>query len=559
MEKRLQMKALEDLTKEQLINDLVALRRRINELEKIEEDKKKYETELNRARAMFEGLFEFAPDAVLLVNHEGRIIRVNRQGERLFGYPRSELLDTQLEILLPERFREKHMEHRRKYLAEPHVRPMGRELELYGRRKDGSEFHVDVALGPLRIEQDIFVLAVIRDFSEFKKSEASRLRELSISTATIESMPGSFYLLDEQGNLLRWNKNLEQVSGYSASEIAEMHLPDFFAGEDKRTIEQKIGEGFSEGQFTVEGGLVSKAGLKTCHFFTGLRIEINQAQCLVVIGIDITERKRIEAELRKARDELEIKVEQRTKELKVANTALRFYVNKLETSNAELENFAFVASHDLQEPLRKIRSFADRIKSLHGDSLSEKGIDYLERMQQAGARMQALILDLLKYSRITTTPEPFAVVDLRASIEEVLLDLKVLIEETNGSVEVEDLPVIQADVVQMRQLFQNLIANSLTFHDNKRPVVRVYSSTDCSAEFHEICVEDNGIGFDERYLDKIFKPFKRLHGRVYPGTGIGLAISKKIVERHGGEITARSKPGEGATFIVRLPRSEKRQ
>src|SRR5208283_5023662 len=154
------MKALEDLTKEQLINDLIELRRRISELEKIEKDKKRYEGELNRVRAMFEGLFEFAPDAILVVNHDGRIIRANKQTERLFGYPRNELLDTPIEILLPERFREEHKEHRRKYLAGPHVRPMGKELELYGRRKDSSEFHVDVALGPLQIEQDLFVLAV---------------------------------------------------------------------------------------------------------------------------------------------------------------------------------------------------------------------------------------------------------------------------------------------------------------------------------------------------------------------------------------------------------------
>ena len=241
------MKTLEDLTKEQLIDDLIALRRRISELETIEEDKKKYEEELNRVRAMFEGLFEFAPDAILVVNHEGRIIRVNKQTERLFGYSRSELLDAPLEILLPERFREIHKEHRRKYLGEPHVRPMGRELELYGRRKDSSEFHVDIALGPLQIEQDLFVLAVVRDFTEFKKSEAGRLREKSISDATIDNMPGIFYLLDEQGKLLRWNKNLEQASGYSALEISKMHFLDFFPGQDKETMAQTIAA-FTNGQ-----------------------------------------------------------------------------------------------------------------------------------------------------------------------------------------------------------------------------------------------------------------------------------------------------------------------
>jgi PAS domain S-box-containing protein len=244
------METLKDLTKEQLIDDLIELRRRISELEKIEKDKKKYEEELDRVKAMFEGLFEFAPDAILVVNPEGRIIRVNKQTERLFGYSRNELLDTPLEILLPERLREIHKEHRRKYMAEPHVRPMGRDLELYGRRKDSSEFHVDIALGPIQIEQDILVLAVVRDFTEFKKSEAGRLREKTISDATIDNMPGIFYLLDEQGKLLRWNKNLEQASGYSALEISKMHFVDFFVGQDKETMEQSIAV-FTNGHTSV--------------------------------------------------------------------------------------------------------------------------------------------------------------------------------------------------------------------------------------------------------------------------------------------------------------------
>jgi PAS domain S-box-containing protein len=292
-----QMKTLEDLTKEQLINDLVALRKRMSELEKIEEDKKKNELELSRTRAMFEGLFEFAPDAILVVDQNGRIIRVNNQTERLFGYSRSELLDRQLEILLPERFRETHKEHRKMYLAEPRVRPMGRELELYGRRKDGSEFHVDIALGPLKIEQDFFVLAVIRDFTGFKQSESDRLKEKSLSDATIENMPGIFYLVDEQGNFLRWNKNLEKASGYSTLEISKMCLQDFFDGEDKEAIEQTVAN-LGDAQFSAEAGLSSKDGGKTPYFFTGSQVNIDRAQCLVGIGVDMTERKQMEKMLR---------------------------------------------------------------------------------------------------------------------------------------------------------------------------------------------------------------------------------------------------------------------
>lgn len=184
LEKMLRMKTLEDLTKEQLINDLVLLRQQISELEEIGKERAKYEEELNRTKAMFEGLFEFAPDAILVVSQEGHIVRANKQAVRLFGYLENEMTGIELENLLPERFREKHKEHRQRYMADPHVRPMGRELELYGRRKDGSEFRVDIALGPIRIEQEHYVLAVIRDFTERKRLE----QELAAACDSLEIM-----------------------------------------------------------------------------------------------------------------------------------------------------------------------------------------------------------------------------------------------------------------------------------------------------------------------------------------------------------------------------------
>ncbi|MFZ0931756.1 MAG: PAS domain S-box protein [Syntrophobacteraceae bacterium] len=354
------MKALEDLTKEQLINDLIELRRRISELEKIEKDKKRYEEELNRVRAMFEGLFEFAPDAILVVNHDGRIIRANKQAERLFGYPRNELLDTPIEILLPERFREEHKEHRRKYLAGPHVRPMGKELELYGRRKDGSEFHVAIALGPLQIEQDLFVLAVVRDFTEFKKSEEGCLREKNISDATIDNMPGIFYLVDEQGRVLRWNKNLEQASGYSALEISRMRFLDFFAGQDKETMVRSIGV-FANGHSSVEADLTSKDGSKTAYFFTGSRIDIARAQWLVGIGVDITERKRMELALRDSAENLN-----------EVNSALKALLRQRDEDRKEFEEAVLLNVKNLIFP------YFEKLRSSHLDNNQKTWLDILE-------------------------------------------------------------------------------------------------------------------------------------------------------------------------------------
>jgi two-component system sensor kinase FixL len=250
-------------------------------------------------------------------------------------------------------------------------------------------------------------------------------------------------------------------------------------------------------------------------------------------------------------------------ERKEAAEALERKASELARSNAELEQFAFVASHDLQEPLRKIRAFGDRLKMKCDAALPAEGVDYLERMQNAAARMQTLIADLLTFSRVISRTEPFVEVDLGLVTREVLSDLEVRVEKVGATVKVGDLPKIQADPMQIRQLLQNLIGNALKFQPpGVKPQVqiaaRLVEPTDeysvGGATLCELTVQDNGIGFDEKYLEKIFAVFQRLHNRQeYEGTGIGLAVCRRIVDRHGGSITARSKPGEGATFIVQLP------
>jgi two-component system, LuxR family, sensor kinase FixL len=234
---------------------------------------------------------------------------------------------------------------------------------------------------------------------------------------------------------------------------------------------------------------------------------------------------------------------------------------QLELSNRELQDFAFVASHDLQEPLRKIQAFGDRLRLKCADVLSDEGQDYLTRIQNAAKRMQTLIDDLLSFSRITTKAQPFVSIDLADIMREVISDLEIRIQEAGGQVEVGDLPILEADPMQMRQLLQNLISNALKFHQPETaPLIRIQSQdlAQNGDRYCQITVADNGIGFDEKYLDRIFTVFQRLHGRSeYEGTGVGLAICRKIVERHGGSITAISQPGSGATFLVTLPLHQK--
>ncbi|MGE0684636.1 MAG: ATP-binding protein, partial [Candidatus Binatia bacterium] len=300
---------------------------------------------------------------------------------------------------------------------------------------------------------------------------------------------------------------------------------------------------------------------------------------------EMSERQRAEEELRQAHGALELRVQERTTELAQANVELRRengerrraeealarQAKELARSNHDLEHFAHVASHDLQEPLRKILAFGDRLKVKCGQDLNVQGLDYLERMRSAATRMQTLIGDLLAFSRVGTRLRPFVPVDLSVVAQTIVSDLEISIQRVNGTVQINKLPTIDADSAQMGQLLQNLIGNALKFHRaGVPPVVKVWSAIlqaegpegnkiSSSQQCH-IWVKDNGIGFDEQYLAQAFQPFQRLVSRDdYEGTGMGLAICQKIVERHGGSITAQSALGEGTTFLITLPMQQPTQ
>jgi signal transduction histidine kinase/streptogramin lyase len=257
-------------------------------------------------------------------------------------------------------------------------------------------------------------------------------------------------------------------------------------------------------------------------------------------------------ELQKARHELEQRVEQRTAQLAQRN-------EELARSNTDLRDFAYVASHDLQEPLRAIMNFGGLLHSRYSDNLDERGQDYLHRMRRAASRSQDLIQGLLAFSRVTQRTEPFVSVDLGEIVRDVVEDLEIRLQQSNGEIHWDDLPTIEADATQMRQLLQNLLHNAIKFRRPQEPPrIDVYAhpltGTTANETIYELTVKDNGIGFDPKYADRIFTIFQRLHGRdEYEGTGVGLTICRKIAERHRGHIKADSTPGEGTTFTVTLP------
>ena len=317
---------------------------------------------------------------------------------------------------------------------------------------------------------------------------------------------------------------------------------------------------------------VAKLGAAAANIGQGdleTRVDVSSGDELGELGLSFN---RMAEGLQQATARLEEgnrKLTQEVSERKRAEDELKMLAANLEISNRDLQDFASVASHDLQEPLRKILAFGDRLRSKCSDTLSEQGQDYLQRMMDAAQRMRDLIDDLLTLSRVSSQGNSNVPVDLAAVVEQVISDLEVANEQSGGRIEVGELTTIDADPTQMRQLLQNLISNALKFHKPDEPIVVKVKSRILDdymlddngddavgagvAKMVELTVEDTGIGFDEIYSDRIFKVFQRLHGKdQYSGTGLGLALCRKIAERHNGTITAKSKPGHGAKFIVTL-------
>ena len=426
--------------------------------------------------------------------------------------------------------------------------------ELTKVRKDGSRFPAVVSVTALRDAQDSIIgyLLIGTDNTARKQIEEERtkldqekqrlLRELEQSAERsrllIEGVRDyALFTMDPEGRVTSWNTGAERIHGYKEEEIVGKHFFVFYERSDVEAgrPEQHLKRAADTDRYEEEGRRVRKDGsvFWASVIVTSLRSADGRLRGFAKITRDITKRRQVEL-------------------------ALSTFMARLQRSNEDLQEFAMIASHDLQEPLRKIQMFGDRLKQEFGQSLGPAGQDYINRMQSAASRGQSLIEGLLAFSRVTTKGQAPKLVELGAIATEVTADLEARIAHVGGTIEIGSLPAIEADPLQMRQLFQNLLGNALKFHRPAVPPTVRISATPVEAQDActgwQIEVADNGIGFDEKYLDRIFKLFQRLHERgTYEGAGMGLAISRKIVERHHGTITARSTPGRGTTMLVTLP------
>jgi PAS domain S-box-containing protein len=489
-----------------------------------------------------------------------------------------------------------------------------------------------------------------------KRAEKNLERERHLSDSILESLPGIFYLFDSDGRFLRWNKNFEKITGYTADEFSRLHPEDLFRGEEKLYIRARINRVFTEGKSDAEAHLVSKPGRKIPFYFTGLRIDYEGRPHLIGVGNDITGLKSAENELRESEEryrdlyehapDMFLSVNASNAEILTCNntflvktgysreeilgkkvfeiyhpdclehagkafhqfcstgevldeelilkrqdgTTLDVSLNvkavrdhtgciihsrsslrdisdrkrmerklselneELARSNADLEQFAYVASHDLQEPLRMVAGFTQLLARRYQGKLDSKADEYIHYAVDGAHRMQNLINDLLEYSRISSRGNPFGEVESSVLLTNAITHLGIRIRETEARITHDALPVIACDGSQVTRVFQNLLDNALKYHGGNQPRIHISATTAASGWQFE--VRDNGVGIQPEYRDRIFEIFERLEPKKYPGTGIGLAVCKKIIHRHGGRIWVESIEGSGSTFCFTISRNK---
>lgn len=494
------------------------------------------ELEASRQQAM--AIVEASPIGQIVVDNKGIIVLANPAVLEIFGYSSIELVGASIDTLVPEPERSTHPRHRANFSRQPTTRKMGEGQDLHGLHKSGKKIPVEVGLTPIDTGDGSAVLCSIMDLSERKNAEEAQrqyTRALSESASklrgVIDNSENLIGLLDVEGTVLEMNQTALQTTGVDAGEIANCpcweapwmaHSPEI---QDRMKQAVKLAASgerdFFEGTHVTKDGALIEVDISV----TPVEDNHNNVVFLIKEAHDVTEHKRRETELTRLNDQLT-------------------------TSNRELEQFAYVASHDLQEPLRKITSYAQLLLE-DAENLNPDARRDIDVVIDGAERLKVLVGDLLTFSRVTTLGRPLSIVDANECLQAALENLELTIQESNSVITCDTFPAVVADAGQLTRLFQNLISNAIKYCDEARPTVHIGNRVVDSQV--ECFVKDNGLGIEPRYFDKVFEIFQRLHGRTaYSGTGIGLAICKRIVERFGGRIWVDSDGKSGTTFYFTL-------
>jgi PAS domain S-box-containing protein len=500
--------------------------------------RKAAEKVLAQMEGRYRGLLEAAPDAMVVVHQDGGIVLLNLQAEKEFGYRRDELLGQKVTNIIPAGFAERLVADDLRFKEGETAQQIGGGIELTGRRKDGSVFPIEIMLSPLKSAEGTLVTAAIRDISVRKRAEKYLAQTEARYRGLLEAAPDAMVVVNQYGGIVLLNLQAEKEFGYRRDELLGQKVTNI------------IPEGFAErliadGLRSAEDALAQQIGtgielVARRKDGSGFPIELmlspleSAGGTLVTAAIrDITTRKKAEAELLQKVDELN-------------------------RSNVELGQFAYIASHDLQEPLRMVASYTQLLSRRYKGKLDSDADEFIAFAVDGATRMQRLIQDLLAYSRVGTKGRELCETSSEETLGQAIINLRGAIQESGALVTHDPLPPVMADERQLIQLFQNLVGNAIKYQSPGVPKVHISAAKNGGKQW-TFSVKDNGLGIDPQYFERIFGMFQRLHKREeFAGTGIGLAICKKIVERHGGSISVESQPGEGSTFRFGLAASEEK-
>jgi PAS domain S-box-containing protein len=660
------------LAAESLIGQAVELSQQAEELARSRQALKT-QAQMLQSEARYRGLLEAAPDAMVVVNVGGEIVLLNVQAEKQFGYSRHELVGQQVKNIIPEGFAERLIADGTRSAADALAQQIGTGIELIGRRKDGTEFPLEIMLSPLESTEGILVTAAIRDISARKEAEghlaqieerrrlgADALRESEERYRMLLDGVQTYaiFMMDAHGNVLSWNAGAERIKGYTSDQIIGHNFSCFFPPEDikRGRPEEVLRITAASGRHEEQGMRVRKDGSRFLAglVFTALRDSAGDLRGFSEFSHDLSESKEsgakyhalleaapdamvvvnvsgeivllnVQAEKRfgysrhelvgqqvkniipegfaerliadgtrsaadalaqqigtgielsgRRKDGSEFPIEIMLSPLEspegiLVTAAIRDVternkseehlvktVGELKRSNEELQQFAYVSSHDLQEPLRMVASYTQLLAKRYKGRLDSDADEFIAFAVDGCNRMQGLIQDLLAYSRAGTNGKVFCEASTEGALQQALTNLRITIEQSGAVVSYDSLPAIKTDGTQLTQVFQNLIGNAIKYRSADAPRVHV-SATNNGGNEWIFSVRDNGLGIDPQYFEKIFVLFQRLHGRdEFEGTGIGLAICKKVLERLGGRIWVESQPGNGSTFYFALPERDEK-